>query len=652
MRVAMSKILSGILIFALALQCVSVVAFANIEDDVEVVCDCGGHGLTDWQVLTDDGGTLTEGNYYLAEAVELETNITIESGEVNLCLNGKTLTGTGSGAVITVNSGTLNLYDVSGDTGMITGGGKNSIGDGGGVNISAGATMNMYGGTIAYNNANYGGGVFLDNGTFNMYGGVIANNNANYGGGIYGNPDDGAVKINIMDASISNNTADYGGGVYSYGAKTTIKRSAITGNTATGLASGVYMYYGTVDLTDTDVTGDWYVGAGSVTVTDGIVDTPIFVNYDTVTRIFTDTFSDGTSMDMADYFTFLADSSEEYDVAYSYDVSGGSGVFEGSVFTPDGGGEFVLYATEFKISSGSKFGAGTLKYSIPVKETSSSSHYIKATARGNGTVAPEGEEVSPDSMYQVTKGSDVTFDFDADSGYEVADVIVNGISVGVCDEYEFENIIATMQTLEVVFAKSSTSSSNEIAEEDVDDEEDIIENDLPFDDVDVDDDNYEGIAYVYENGLMSGISADIFGGELSITRGMIAAILFRAAGSEAVEGDMPFGDVSSDEYYYNAVLWGKEAGVIAGIEESEFAPNIAITTEQFLSFLYRYVTYLGMDMTIEWSGDLTGYEMSDYAITAIAWALENGIIDDDFVPMTTAMRGDVATSLMNFMEMM
>lgn len=281
---------------------------------------------------------------------------------------------------------------------------------------------------------------------------------------------------------------------------------------------------------------------------------------------------------------------------------------------------------------------------------SKNSYYIKVTATGGGTIAPDG---GVDSMYEVDQYDDVKFEFDADSGYEIADVIVNGNSVGICDEYTFENIVTTMQYLEVVFEKSSSSASSG-----EDESTSTSTSNIPFSDVSENDKYYEGISYVYENGIMAGISSDEFGSDVSITRGMIAAILYRINGSEPVEGDMPFGDVPGDQYYLEAVRWGKMVGVIAGVSATEFAPDTPITNEQFVVFLFRYAKIMGVDMIIDAGADLSGYadadEITDYAYMAMIWAVEKGIIgeDDLLAPTAEALRGDVANALMIFMKMM
>ncbi|WP_317854882.1 S-layer homology domain-containing protein [Chakrabartyella piscis] len=335
-------------------------------------------------------------------------------------------------------------------------------------------------------------------------------------------------------------------------------------------------------------------------------------------------------------------------------------------------GTYTIYVGSGAVASANYdivYENGTL--TVKKKSSTTSSYYIKVTVTGNGTVDPDG---GADHMYEVTKGSDVEFEFDADSGYEISDVIVNGVSVGVCDEYEFENIIATVQTLEVVFTKTSSSSSSsggsssssdddddeddedvDVDEDEDDDDADVAE--IPFADVDEDDDCYEGVAYVYENGIMAGITSEEFGADYSITRAMIAAILYRINGSEPVDAEMLFGDVAVDQYYYDAVLWAKDAGVVAGVSATEFAPNTAITNEQFAAFLYRYASFLGMDMTISAGANLSDYadadQITSYAQIAMLWAVDKGIIgeDDTLNPTAEALRGAVANALMNFMEL-
>ena len=134
-----------------------------------------------------EGGNLTDGSYYLGD--DITGNITV-TGEVTLCLNGHTITGSGNGSVITVSeNANFTLCDCAG-TGIITGGTGIDVANknymyGGGVYVKENGSFTMTGGTIEGNTAmGVGGGVYVNGGTFIMNGGTISGNSAHYGGGV------------------------------------------------------------------------------------------------------------------------------------------------------------------------------------------------------------------------------------------------------------------------------------------------------------------------------------------------------------------------------------------------------------------------------------------------------------------------------------
>ncbi|MCM1494252.1 MAG: InlB B-repeat-containing protein [Bacteroides sp.] len=168
------------------------------------------------------GGVLAEGNYYLSGDVTLDSTLEISSGTVNLCLNGHTLTGSGTGSVIKTGSDTvLYLCDCDRDkNGTITGGTDS------GIYISSG-TVYQYGGNISGNDAKWGGGIHNIDGSFFMYGGNISNNVSERGGGVYnirGN-------MEMYGGRITNNTAELGGGVNITTGTFTLMDGEISNNT-------------------------------------------------------------------------------------------------------------------------------------------------------------------------------------------------------------------------------------------------------------------------------------------------------------------------------------------------------------------------------------------------------------------------------------
>lgn len=138
---------------------------------------------------------------------------------------------------------------------------------------------------------------------------------------------------------------------------------------------------------------------------------------------------------------------------------------------------------------------------------------------------------------------------------------------------------------------------------------------------------YEAVKFVYENGLMVGTSNSNFSPNMETTRGMLVTVLYRLEGEPPV-GKSKFTDVAQDKYYANAVAWGETNGIVKGISEKRFGPNDSMTREQFVVFLYRYALYKGYTMNKK--GELTNYEdnimIADYALKAMEWAVGEGLV--------------------------
>lgn len=130
----------------------------------------------------------------------------------------------------------------------------------------------------------------------------------------------------------------------------------------------------------------------------------------------------------------------------------------------------------------------------------------------------------------------------------------------------------------------------------------------PFVDVAEDAWYYGAVRYVNENGLMAGTSANTFAPDLTTTRGMIVTILYRLEGSPNIENEIwgyPFRDVAADAWYATAVYWARMNGIVAGYSDELFGPNDTITREQMATILYHYTQYKGYDTTAK--ADLSQY---------------------------------------------
>lgn len=111
---------------------------------------------------------------------------------------------------------------------------------------------------------------------------------------------------------------------------------------------------------------------------------------------------------------------------------------------------------------------------------------------------------------------------------------------------------------------------------------------------------YDAVKYVNENGLMAGTSANTFAPDRTTTRGMIVTILYRLEGSPNIENEIwgyPFKDVDANAYYATAVYWARMNGIVAGYSDELFGPNDTITREQMATIQYRYAQYKGYDTT-------------------------------------------------------
>lgn len=189
------------------------------------------------------------------------------------------------------------------------------------------------------------------------------------------------------------------------------------------------------------------------------------------------------------------------------------------------------------------------------------------------------------------------------------------------------------------------------------DEPDAVKN--PFADVNAGDWFYQDVLFSYEKGLMSGMDAAAFAPYANTTRAQIAVIFYRMEGSPAVEGENSFTDVvrgSGTAWFYDAVTWAQQNGIMGGYDNSSFAPNDPITREQLAAIFYRYAQYKGYDttqggMAIREFGD---YEsISDYAMSAMAWAVNTGLVKGDsnlLYPNGTATRAEIAAMLHRFVE--
>ena len=160
----------------------------------------------------------------------------------------------------------------------------------------------------------------------------------------------------------------------------------------------------------------------------------------------------------------------------------------------------------------------------------------------------------------------------------------------------------------------------------------------------------EAAAYVRDNGIMNGTSATAFDPDETMTRSMLAAVLYRAAGSPAVTGADRFTDTESGAYYANAVVWASENGIVSGYGNGLFGTNDPVSREQIATILWRYD---GGETGAASASFTDSAAIGGYAVEAVNWAVENGIVtglsDGSFGPKASATRAQVAVMLYRYL---
>ena len=166
----------------------------------------------------------------------------------------------------------------------------------------------------------------------------------------------------------------------------------------------------------------------------------------------------------------------------------------------------------------------------------------------------------------------------------------------------------------------------------------------PFVDVTESDYYYDAVLWAVENGVTTGTGDDVFSPDTAVTRAQMVTFLWRAHGSPKATGSNAFTDVSSSDYYYDAVLWAVENGVTNGSSATTFSPDAAVTRAQAVAFQWRAA---GWPMVSDSSfGDVAA---DAYYTDAVTWAVANGITNgtdsNTFSPDAVVSRAQAVTFL-------
>lgn len=187
------------------------------------------------------------------------------------------------------------------------------------------------------------------------------------------------------------------------------------------------------------------------------------------------------------------------------------------------------------------------------------------------------------------------------------------------------------------------------------DDQDVPLASIIFEDVLPSDWFYDAVNYVYNRGLMQGVSETRFDPYGTLTRAMVVTILYRLEGEPEAEPSA-FKDVEAGQWYTDAIGWASANEVVEGYDDERFGPMDPVTREQLAAILYRYAQYKGYDVTE--TADLAAYtdasSIHEYAVEAMGWAVALGaptpLSENTLSPRENATRAQVAEAFMNFCE--
>jgi len=176
---------------------------------------------------------------------------------------------------------------------------------------------------------------------------------------------------------------------------------------------------------------------------------------------------------------------------------------------------------------------------------------------------------------------------------------------------------------------------------------------LPFTDVSTDSWYYDDVRYCYKHGIVNGVTETTYAPNMETTRAQLVTVLYRMAGSPNVDGlNEPFTDVSDSSWYHDAVVWAYNTGVVNGVSATKFAPNQSITRAQFVTMLYRYAESPAV------SGSLSFTDADKIAACyadAVLWASQNGIVkgynDGSFGPNRPLTRAEMSAIIARYCQM-
>lgn len=288
----------------------------------------------------------------------------------------------------------------------------------------------------------------------------------------------------------------------------------------------------------------------------------------------------------------------------------------GSTYTVSPEDTAVSVAATFAVSGGGS--------------TASTAYSIKIDSAENGTVTSSHEKASRNTEVTITAKPDLGFMLDT---INVTDSSGNEIKLTESGSGFTFAMPASDVTVRASFAKDDSRVK------------------FRFVDVYEDDYFYDAVYWAVENGITSGVDETHFAPYVVCTRAQAVTLLWNNAGKpEPAGNEMPFSDVSSDDYYHDAVLWAVENGITAGTSDTTFSPDMNCSRAQIASLIWRFEK----PEPVVSHNRFTDVSDEAYYYDAVLWAAHNGITvgtsDTTFSPENDCTRSQIVTFIYRFMN--
>ena len=244
--------------------------------------------------------------------------------------------------------------------------------------------------------------------------------------------------------------------------------------------------------------------------------------------------------------------------------------------------------------------------------------YISREKHAITAKAGVGGSISPNGTSSITNGNNQNYTITANNGYKIADVLVDGKSIGAVASYKFVKV-QTAHTIEARFATAPMKDP-----------------DTGFSDIAKSDYFYDAVKWAVGSKVTSGLTETTFGPQETCTRAQTVTFLWRAAGSPQTNSvDNPFTDVKRSDYYYQAVLWAVANNVT----------NVTVQRDQVVTFLWRASGKPAAKADLAFSDLADGAFYADAVQWAVAHGITTGTSSTTFAPADGCTRAQIVTFL-------